>query len=91
MSTSVNVNSVQNEKKENAIHLNPPPPPTKKPLVTNCNGIKCFYTNTDQLNNKFEELILFSKEHDIDIIALNETLPKKMSNEVSVFIIPGYE
>ena len=92
MSTSVNVNSVQNdERKENANHSDSPPPPTHKPSVTKSNGIKCFYTNTDQLNNKLEELILFSKEHDIDIIALNETLPKNCSNEVPVFIIPGYE
>ena len=34
------------------------------------------YTNSDTLTNKMEELEVFVNKHNIDIIAICETLPK---------------
>ena len=92
MPAQTSVDNVHKETKLNINHNNPPPHPTDKSLETNSNGIKCLYTNTDQLVNKLEEVILFVKENNVHIIAINETLPKSCSSDVSpAFIIPGYE
>ena len=60
------------------------------PPVTCSSGLKCMYTNADQLSNKFEELLLFIKEKDLDIIAITESLPKNHTH-TPVFIIPGFQ
>ena len=52
-------------------------------------GINCIYTNADQLNNKLEEIILYVNENNVDIIAINETLPKNLSIQ-PIFSIPGF-
>ena len=69
----------------NIVHRQPnidisshPRPPLH--VSSGSSGIKCMYTNTDQLTNKLEEVILFVKDHDVDVIAINETLPKNSSN-----------
>ena len=92
VSAQTSVDNVHKETKLNINHNNPSPHPTDKSLETNSNGIKCLYTNTDQLVNKLEEVILFVKENNVHIIAINETLPKSCSSDISpAFIIPGYE
>ena len=56
-------------------------------------GLRCLYTNTDFLQNKLNLIELFVTQHDIDVIALTETLNKfeSVEDQANVnFIIPGY-
>ena len=41
------------------------------------------------MNNKLEEIILYVNENNVDIIAINETLPKNLSIQ-PIFSIPGF-
>ena len=61
--------------------------------VHKVNGIDCLYTNTDVLNNKLEELIVFIEKRDIHIIAITEIMPKNRIHDGDYkpdFIIPGF-
>ena len=44
--------------------------------VNDKDGLKIIYTNVDQLPNKIDEITLFLDEHDIDVMAVCEVLPK---------------
>ena len=56
-------------------------------------GLKCMYTNSDTLTNKMEELEVFVNKHNIDIIAICETLPKNSLDDKNdyVFNLPDYK
>ena len=56
-------------------------------------GVRCLSTNTDCLPNKIDEIEHFLKTENIDIAAINETIPKNITiNELKKlkFEIPGY-
>ena len=50
--------------------------------VNDKDGLKIIYTNVDQLPNKIDEITLFLDEHDIDVMAVCEVLPKLKKNIV---------
>ena len=55
--------------------------------------VTCLYTNADTLTNKMDELELFLNNHKkIDVIAINESLPKNSSSDKNKinFILPGF-
>ena len=49
------------------------------------------YTNADSLTNKYPEFELLVKEHNYDIIAITEVLPKNTDYEIDNFILNGYK
>ena len=58
-------------------------------------SLKLMYTNTDVLHNKMTEIEAIANNNDIDVIAINETLPKKLPNRFTSpddfnFLIKGY-
>ena len=57
------------------------------------NGLRCMYTNTDQLQNKLFELETFCAEHKIDLVAITETLPKQNvpDKDCIKFNLNGYQ
>ena len=59
--------------------------------VNDKNGLKIIYTNVDQLPNKIDEITLFLDEHDIDVMAVCEVLPKSKKHCISSFVIEGYD
>ena len=60
---------------------------TKAPLkpsdinIKKSNILSFMYTNTDVLNNKLTELEATASSHNIDVICINETMPKKMNDK----------
>ena len=63
-------------------------------MIMSENSINILYTNTDVLHNKIDEIELITSKNDIDIIAITETLPKKMPDytkpEDFTFILKGF-
>ena len=63
-------------------------------LVEKHLGIKSLYTNTDYLPNKLEEIETFVHKNNIQVIALVETLDKRIPNDEHAninFILPGFK
>ena len=62
--------------------------------IEKCNGIKVMYTNADMLHNKLNEIEQIALSENLDIIAITETLLKKMpldsKPEDFIFKIKGY-
>ena len=48
--------------------------------VHKVDGIECLYTNTDVLNNKLEEIMVFIDKRNIHFIAITEIMPKKQGS-----------
>ena len=62
-------------------------------LVEKQLGLKILYTNTDYLPNKLEEIETFVHQNNIDIVALVETLDKRIPviEQTNInFILPGF-
>jgi hypothetical protein len=59
----------------------------------NCTNLHCYYTNADQLKNKFEEFKLTVIQEDPDIIAITEVKPKNCRYRVTEanYTIPNYK
>ena len=61
--------------------------------VHNVDGIECLYTNTDVLNNKLEEIMVFIDKRNIHFIAITEIMPKNRGHDGDFkpdFVIPGF-
>ena len=41
-------------------------------------GVKCIFTNTDRLTDKFDDLVNIIKHDDISMVAVVETSPKDL-------------
>ncbi len=59
----------------------------------NVSGMKCMYTNADQLRNKMDELRVRATNYEPYIIGITETKPKRASFNVSSaeLSIKGYK
>ena len=56
-------------------------------------GLKCMYSNVDQLLNKVEDLKTLISGNEPDIMLLTEIIPKAQRNEIheAQLNVPGYE
>ncbi len=66
--------------------------PTGNKFV-NIRGMKCIYTNADQIRNKIDELRMRVLNYNPHIIGITETKPKRANFNVSEaeLLIPGYK
>ena len=55
-------------------------------------GMKCLYSNADQLLNKMEDLKMVIASDSPDIMMFTEVIPKAQKNPIleSQMIVPGY-